>query len=304
MIYLFGPPYNITPCFKVCLRRLLYCINNSTLLHFFIPDNNLFYLRFNEQNKATLLKLLKDAYNQDIKCFSSSKTLNDYRRYVTGIFDGSFSIVSEIMKIFSSGLASSKHGNIFCLLRYFLYHSRSSLSRDLFTLFLSYANTCESQHSRIHSKHNKQKYFTYRRNISQLLISVHSDAVSWWLLLASFFYNHKKYMASILLIDYVFSKYTDEKLEAPNGVWLGFNRNQQLMLNSTKHENILTVLKAFTIQELRFSDNSQMIPFELQQVIMTKENRIIHPRPFAHFLSFLCYYHLRDLTSCRRSMYQ
>ncbi|CAC5412896.1 unnamed protein product [Mytilus coruscus] len=111
-------------------------------------------------------------------------------------------------------------------------------------------------------------------------------------------------MASILLIDYVFSKYTDEKLEAPNGVWLGFNRNQQLMLNSTKHENLITVLKAFTIQDVRFISNSQMIPFEMQQVIMMNDNRIIHPRPFAHFLSFLCYYHLRDLTSCRRSMYQ
>ena len=297
-------PCNIISCFKLCLRRLLYCIKYSTLLHFFIPDNNLFYLRYNEQNKATLIKVINDAYNKNIECFSSSKTLNDYQRFVAGISDGSFSIVSEIMKFFSSGLASSKHGNMFCLLRYYLYHSRSSLSRDIFTLFISYANASELQHSQNHRKHNKEQYFTCRRYISQLLISVHSDAVSSWLLLASFFYSHKEYMTSILLIDYVLSKYTDEKLEAPNGVWLGFNRNQQLMLNSTKHENLLTVLKSFTIQDVRFIENSQIIPFEMQKVIMINENRVVHPKPFAHFLSFLCFYHLRDFTSCRRSMYQ
>lgn len=111
-------------------------------------------------------------------------------------------------------------------------------------------------------------------------------------------------MASILLIDYVFSKCTDEKIEAPKGVWLGFNRNQQLMLNSTKHENLITVLKALTIQEVRFCDNSQMIPIELQPVVMPDMNLCIHPKPFAHFLRFLCYYYLQDLTPCRHIVYQ
>ncbi|VDI61221.1 Hypothetical predicted protein [Mytilus galloprovincialis] len=62
-------PCNIIPCFKLCLRRLLYCIKYSTLLHSFIPDNNLFYLRFNEQNKATLLNLLKDAIQPRYQMF-------------------------------------------------------------------------------------------------------------------------------------------------------------------------------------------------------------------------------------------
>lgn len=59
----------------------------------------------------------------------------------------------------------------------------------------------------------------------------------------------KKYTASILLLDYALSKCTDEKIKVPtlNAVWLGFDRNHQLMLNLTKHENLITVLKAFTI---------------------------------------------------------
>ncbi|CAC5415263.1 unnamed protein product [Mytilus coruscus] len=183
-------------------------------------------------------------------------------------------------------------------------NERSSLSRDIFTLFLSHASSREPQLSRIQRKHNVLQYFTYRRIISQLLISVHSDAASGWLMLASFFYNHKKYMESILLIDYIISKCTDEKIESPKGVWLGFNRNQQLMLNSIKHENLITILKALTIQELRFCDNSQMIPIELLPVLMPDINLCIHPKPFAQFLRFLCYYHLHDLTPCRHIVFQ
>ncbi|XP_076100945.1 uncharacterized protein LOC143070586 [Mytilus galloprovincialis] len=300
----FWTPCKIIFCYKTCLRRLLYCIKYSTLLHFFIPDNNLLYLRLNEQKKATLMKLIRDAYNQDIKCFASSKTLNDYQNYITGKCNRFVSIEGEILKIFSNGQALLNHGNVFCLLKSFLYHSRSSLSRDIFTLFLSHANSRESQRSRIHSKHNVLQYFTHRRIISQLLISVHSDAASGWLMLATFFYNHKKYMESILIIDYILSKCTDEKIEAPKGVWLGFNRNQQLMLKSIKHENLITVLKAFTIQEVRFCDNSQILPIELQPVLMPDINLCIHPKPFAQILRFLCFYHLHDLTPCRHIVYQ
>ncbi|CAG2216168.1 unnamed protein product [Mytilus edulis] len=75
--------------------------------------------RFNEQNKATLMKLLKDAYNKDVKCFASSKTLNDYQNYITGITDRVVSIEREIMKIFSNGQALLNHGNVFLSVKIF-----------------------------------------------------------------------------------------------------------------------------------------------------------------------------------------
>ncbi|XP_063447767.1 cyclic GMP-AMP synthase-like [Mytilus trossulus] len=73
-------PDNIIPCFMTCLKRLLYCIEYSTLLHYFIPDNNLFYLRFNNKQRNTLIDFLKQSYQKGIQVFSSSQTLYDYKR--------------------------------------------------------------------------------------------------------------------------------------------------------------------------------------------------------------------------------
>ncbi|XP_052082762.1 uncharacterized protein LOC127720287 [Mytilus californianus] len=56
-------PENIIPCSKACVQRLLYCIEYSTLLHYFIPDNNLFYLRFNCKNKRNLINFLNHLHN-------------------------------------------------------------------------------------------------------------------------------------------------------------------------------------------------------------------------------------------------
>ncbi|VDI28122.1 Hypothetical predicted protein [Mytilus galloprovincialis] len=45
-------PDKIITCFMACLKRLIYCVEYSTLLHYFIPDNNLFYLRFDFAKKT------------------------------------------------------------------------------------------------------------------------------------------------------------------------------------------------------------------------------------------------------------
>ncbi|CAC5414643.1 unnamed protein product [Mytilus coruscus] len=131
---------------------------------------------------------------------------------------------------------------------------------------------------------------------------LHSDAVSGWMALASFFYVHKNYFASLSVINYAMQKCTDEKIFT-GSITSEFTFVQTHVLNLMKNEKLYTVLKAVTIDPLLFHWKSSIIPQELQLVV--KYNHIMyHPTTFAYFLSFLCYYHLHDNISCRHYLKQ
>ncbi|XP_071122587.1 uncharacterized protein [Mytilus edulis] len=290
-------PDNIITCFLSCLQRLLYCVKYSILPHYFIPDNNFFCARFNVMNKEKLITILKNSNEQGINCFKSSETLQDYPRLSFQIPE-SFAVIRIIPETFSY-FPSIKNMR---LLYHFLHSSRTGLSRGLFALHLS--NACKfaldaSKHR--YSSENKHQYLKYKYDLSHLLIGVNSDAVSGWLTLASFFYVHKNYVASLSVVNYTLQKYTDEKFYTVLTTTEDtLNRFQKQELNLMKKEKLYTIYKTLTIFPLQFYYKSSIIPQELQvDVDVTNNHAKYHPIGFAYFLSFLCYYHRQDIISCR-----
>ncbi|XP_063408830.1 uncharacterized protein LOC134692309 [Mytilus trossulus] len=94
--------------------------------------------------------------------------------------------------------------------------------------------------------------------------------------------------------------------ESQPSVWRPDNiipcfKNQESMLKLTKKEKLCTVLKIFTISNLQFSVLSSIIPPELHLDVQIFP-ALIPPKPYAHFLRFLCYYHLHDLTACTHDL--
>ncbi|CAC5368251.1 unnamed protein product [Mytilus coruscus] len=181
----------------------------------------------------------------------------------------------------------------------------SSLSGGLIALYLSKACWFAPDSSKfLYSSENKHKYFKYKYDLSHLLIGLHSDAVTGWLLLASFFYVHKNYFASLGVMDYALQKCTVEKIYSTRSEYT-FIQNQELKL--MKNEKLYTVLKAMTIEALIFHRKSSLLPQELQQDTIydiITHNIFYYPLSFAYFLSFLCYYHLHDIQSSRYYLQQ
>ncbi|XP_071126721.1 cyclic GMP-AMP synthase-like receptor 2 [Mytilus edulis] len=68
-------PDKIITCFIACLKRLIYCVEYSTLLHYFIPNNNLFYLRFDFDKRDKMISILKNLFEKGIYCFAQSETV-------------------------------------------------------------------------------------------------------------------------------------------------------------------------------------------------------------------------------------
>ncbi|XP_071162546.1 uncharacterized protein [Mytilus edulis] len=308
----FWRPDNTIDCFMSCLQRLLYCVEYSVLLHYFIPDFNFFDLRLSAEldTKKKLTSLLTNLYQQGIECFSASKTLHDFNNCSTK-FDKPLNtnsrLIHDILKIPCSCQFISTEKSIPKLLNCMLYHSKTELCRAIFLYHLARAHQFYTSPYNQYKENNKKQYYKYTSDLSHLVIGVYSDAVVGWLMLASFFYVKKNYFTALDIIHYALSKLTDEKCDnlfsdkIQNK--LIFSPKQESAIEMMKNQKLISTLKALTITQVQFESDSQIIPKELYQDIIGRKNKF-HPLAFAHFLRFLCYYHLYDRVSCEDAMLQ
>ncbi|VDI17621.1 Hypothetical predicted protein [Mytilus galloprovincialis] len=211
-------PDSIIPCFMACLKRLIYCVEYSTLLHYFIPDYNLIYMRFDVDKKDKITRILKNSFENGIYCFALSETLFDLMKLPFSAMDSSLGRrVETLHKLIS--ISFTLHHTTLDLLHHFLHHSSTQISRSIFFVLLSFAhqNVPEKLENQSRSN-NKNKYYKYKHDLSHLLIGTNSDAVGGWLVLASFFYVHENYLLSLYIINHALRKCTDEKYIIGNPV--------------------------------------------------------------------------------------
>ncbi|CAC5365660.1 unnamed protein product [Mytilus coruscus] len=241
-----------------------------------------------------------------INYFASSESLHDNQSRSYEITQSLISKNQRFLESVSTFSSIRFYGRVdrFSKLLYnFLHHSRTNLSKGLFALQLSAAFMLVPEETRYpNCAGNKHHYFRYKHDLSHLVIGLHSDAVSGLLKLASFFYFHKNYVASLTVITYTLTKCTDEKIyQTYSDKNITLNHIQQYAVKFMKIENLNTIIKSLTIHPFRFEKDSSITPQELQ-LDVTRNLNSFHPLKFAHFLSFLCYYHLHDMTSCGQSL--
>ncbi|CAC5422708.1 unnamed protein product [Mytilus coruscus] len=277
--------------------------NNDQLdLVICLKKNNLFYLRFNEMNRNKLCNLIKMSYQQGIQCLFATETLMDYPKYSGEINQPlcrNARLVNEIKQTISCGIYAVEE-YIYMLLSILLHYSRGGMSADIITFFLLRAHQIVPQRLQIPQGSNKLKYIKYQNIISHLLVGVHTDTVTGWIMLACFFYERKQYIKTLSIINYVVLKFTDEKIPIDKS---SLNRKQICALNMIANEKLMTSLQTLTTHTLVFVQRSLIIPTELQLDVQ-KHDFLIHPKLFAHFLGFLCCYHLKDSASCNYFIHQ
>ncbi|VDI33334.1 Hypothetical predicted protein [Mytilus galloprovincialis] len=294
-------PDKIIVCFMACLKKLIYCVEYSTLLHYFIPDNNLFYLRFDVDKKDKVTSILKNLFEKGIYCFARSETLSDIIGLPLTATDSAISRrVATLHNIISTAFTLFLNRPL-NLLYHFLHHASTIISKSIFFEMLTVAHQIVPQISQHQPRsNNKHKYYKYKQDLSHLLIGTNSDAVAGWLVLASFFYVHDNYLLSLDIINHALRKCTHEKVYP----WqIGLDQNQEYLLFLLKQTKLCTLSKVITIKNPKLIFNSSISPQELQ--LSVREQYIpFHPIIFAHFLSFLCYYHLHKIRSCKQSLLQ
>ncbi|VDI60227.1 Hypothetical predicted protein [Mytilus galloprovincialis] len=290
-------PEKLIPCFKACLQRLLYCTRYSILSHYFIPDNNLFFLRFDTYKKEKLTTILMNLYRQGISCFEFSDTLHDYQIQpfeINELFIRDNNIfLQQLMPTFCILRKLSyfrRVARFWRLMHDFLHHSRTSLSSGLFAIQFSFASRIVPEVTQYpKNSGNKYHYVRYKHDLSYLMIGLHSDAVSGLLMLASFFYVKKNYLSSLTVIAYTLNKCTAKNIYPGLLNDSKLDSIKQHVIKLVKKEKLHTILKSLTMYSFRLKHNSSIVPKELQQDVQNGDT-VFHPLPYSHFLNFLCHY--------------
>ncbi|CAC5387373.1 unnamed protein product [Mytilus coruscus] len=145
---------------------------------------------------------------------------------------------------------------------------------------------------------NKHQYYEYNHNLGKLLIVVSPKTISGWLMLASFFYVHKQYYTSIIIINHALKKHQDEEF-FQHIFSTSLFQNKDFVRTLLKREKHPMLLKNLTLNYISLDSNSSFIPPEVK---LNEKREIIPTLPFAHFLHFLCYYQLHATASCTQSL--
>ncbi|CAC5380209.1 unnamed protein product [Mytilus coruscus] len=164
----------------------------------------------------------------------------------------------------------------------------------LYTYYMSMICSIRAQSIPLNSAYsnNKYQYRQYKSCLCTLLQNIYHDAVSGWLMLASFFYKTKQYAKSLSIIKYSISKCTFEKLFV--SIDMSDIHHQLLKLKSLQKKSIVQLWKLFFVDHIRFNDYSVLIPDELLKEVDDRQIAI-PSTAYAYFLNFLCHYHLNNV---------
>ncbi|XP_063416466.1 uncharacterized protein LOC134698106 [Mytilus trossulus] len=210
-------PDNLISCFMRCFRRLIYCVQNSICPHYFIPENNLFENKIKGHAKEILLNKLNILNSYDWQCILFSHQFSKYNELLFrslkepnyGRVDGIQKLLFTIINVsdckyskftLEQGIRIAFSFENFKIKQFHLYYISKMCS------VIAQSFTIKNISS------NKSTYKQHNLCIRSLLLNLHHDAVSGWLLLASFFYKTRQYNLSIYIIQYILSKCTLEKM--------------------------------------------------------------------------------------------
>ncbi|XP_076086781.1 cyclic GMP-AMP synthase-like receptor 2 [Mytilus galloprovincialis] len=303
-------PDNLIPCFMRCFSRLVYCVEHSVCLHYFIPENNMFENKIEGRARDVLLKKLNTLHSYGWQSILFSDQISNFDVAMWNFPIEPFTLyVNDVEKIVQSSnlyiancsLESYSELDIFntgLLQNIWCHHS--SL-KQIYAYYISQRCSILAQRLPFAGAtiNNKNQYKQYKSCLSTLLTNVYHDAVSGWLMVASFFYKTKQYRKALHIIRYSLSKCTSDKLFF--GMTLSDNYYQLLKLLSFNNKSVVYLLKIMFVDCIRFNENSALTPDELVMEGCNNEY-YIPSTAYAYFLSVLCHYHLNDVRHCQDSI--
>ena len=179
-------PDNFISCYMACIQRLLYCVEFSTVVHYFMLDNNMLEDQLASRDKTELTNLLRDLFKSGWSCFLKTETFGVKNILMSkpilslgfrfpDIYGNMNLLYKFVEDITCLGVTSEMHPNR--ILYHLLRNNRNKMEQDICIYFLSKLCQRESQlQSPMAPLNNKQRYKQYKRCQSKLLIGLNTDA--------------------------------------------------------------------------------------------------------------------------------
>lgn len=128
------------------------------------------------------------------------------------------------------------------------------------------------------STRNKPAYRQYKRLLGCFKISLHSNSISSWLLLASLFYKYKRFQECLDIITYNLSNYSADTIQ---------------LRKIIKKCGLLVVHKHLVFEHIKFWHPFYLLPNELNSLKGIKELHFF-PDVYSYLLRCLCFNQLGD----------
>ncbi|VDI23259.1 Hypothetical predicted protein [Mytilus galloprovincialis] len=292
-------------CFFLCLDKLVFWINNCFCPNYFIPKHNMFLGKVDQSNNKKLLSVLNS-----IKC---------------GGMDGLMNNVFPAESV-NHSLSSTNREKSFIILDFFFYKACEVPipSRNMHSCYKSLqyvkslkmfaspkfiTDTCDYYYGLISQytaqmlppPNTKSKGNTihklYHRHLKD---GIRTDAVSGWLLYASYYYVTGQYNVTLKLTEYVLSRCTHDMVQLNRDFYKEEDINSYRQ-NVHSKLTFIDRMKLATVNNTRYMRYSSLIPEELK--LEVEDGDIdIPPVVMSFCLRFLCHQHLGDIFNRKKAL--
>ncbi|XP_052086634.1 uncharacterized protein LOC127723958 [Mytilus californianus] len=284
-------------CFTHCIKKLIVWVNNCYCPNYFIPEHNMFLGKITPDNNETLLHVL------DSILFYGIDGLID-NLFPLGSTNSDISFIRLDFLFYKISVLAKKRdiSNWYKLLKIteFLIKSESSA-------FI--IDVCKYHFAKISQfvaqlllpqTTNSEKYYLHKCHHRHLQDGIKSDAVSGWLLYASFYYVTGQYKVTLRITDYVLSRSTPDMVYITCSHY-DENDIKNYRQNVHKSLNLNAKIKMATVDRTVYMHNSKLIPEELQLEV-EKDGISVSPVIMSRFLRLLCYHHLGDILKRQQAL--
>ncbi|VDI47544.1 Hypothetical predicted protein [Mytilus galloprovincialis] len=287
---------NLFVCLCLCLDKITSWVKKCYCPNYFIPEHNMFLGKITLDDNELLLQVL------------DSISTGGLDELISNLFPSK----SENCCLLSTGCDISFIRLDFLFYRICVLVTEKDISSCYRVLSITESlirsesctfiiDACKYYHAKISQyvaqllpipTTNRETYTIYKLFHSHLQDGIKADAVSGWLLYASFYYMTGQYRVTLSLIDYVLSRITPAMMN------LGCQNYDEGDINRYRHHvhnsvNLIAKTKIATVGCVTYMKQSPIIPFELQ--LEVENDKIIIPHfVLSHCLRCLCYHHLGD----------
>jgi hypothetical protein len=289
---------NLFHCYFLSLDKLITWVKCCYCPNYFIPEHNMFRGKINRSNSRLLLTILERLRNGEREVFTSNTLFNSeavlhessikLEVFIYRVIENHIVVDIKqdyIMLGFINSLAMSHSTSILSGICKYYYASTSQMIVQM----LPFPTT------------NKPNVHVIRGYHKHLHDGTKRDAVSGWLLYASFYYVLGQYNSTLKIIDHVLSRCT------PNMLLLCVDNYTTECIKYYKQNvacSTITLnekMRLATIDGVWYSRQSPLMPRELQPEVHDG-NVHVPPVVMSHCLRFLCYHHLHNIVNRKQSL--
>ncbi|XP_063406946.1 uncharacterized protein LOC134690806 [Mytilus trossulus] len=293
-------------CFCHCLSKMILWVNKCYCPNYFIPEHNMFLGKINADNNKILINVM-----YKIKCDG-----------IHGLINSLFQYEHEHHRLLGTQLEPSifKVDLLFYRICFESYGSLYNISSCLKLLeFIEYllksksctfiVDVCKWRHSKISQcaaqrlplpTVTTEMYNIHKRYHRHLQDGIKADAVSGWLLYASFYYVSGQFNVTLSITDYVLSKCLTDMIA------MNFQKYHEQQINYYRNHVHSTMtlqnkMRIAVVNDVKYLQHSSLIPQELKEEVKDR-SIFLTPIVLSHCLRFLCYHHIGNISNRQHAL--